>query len=374
MGSYRQTLLDDLTTLVTFLACEARVHSNHLMTSSCSLLFKDVEECAPTGIHDAFSEGMVLYHVENLKLLNSNHLVLPGVLFCRFEMEITALPRNLEMGLRRATSSLATSMTALLASAHRSLLASQGFLRGAIVARVLDGMALAIRQEGLQPYINADIRMLTDALEMFRTRFRFADDEGVPMSIRTQDQVDRFRRTLNGPMPRDLEEMPDLLGHDEVFLLLMQIRIFAVLAQLDGMPAVRLLETGEAYIRDAQLLGGKKAFEGLGESIRKHLDSCGRNMCAVSPESRFQVILAWEGAFFLILSLDGLKHLVRDDARLFQALHEQMALWLIHEQAILKCSHASILLQPMRNVKWIVPPAGRRQFTHLAKASGPLAA
>ena len=97
-------------------------------------------------------------------------------------------------------------------------------------------------------------------------------------------------------------------------------------------------------------------------------------MCALSLESRFQVILAWEGAFFLILSLDGLKHLVIDDARLFQALHEQMGLLLLHEQAILKGSHASILLQPMRNVKGLVPPAGGRQCTHLAKASGPLAA
>ena len=65
----------------------------------------------------------------------------------------------------------------------------------------------------------------------------------------------------------------------------------------------------------------------------------------------------------LILSLDGLKHLVIDEASLFQALHEQMGLVLIHEQVILKCSHADMLLQPLRNVKRIGPPAGGRQFT-----------
>ena len=194
------------------------------------------------------------------------------------------------------------------------------------------------------------------------------------MPIRTQYKVDRFRRPLYRAMQLDLEDMPDLLGHDEMLLLLMQRRIFAILAQLDGMPAVRLLETGEAYIRDALLPGGKKAFEGLGESIRQHLHGGGRNMCALSLESRFQLILAGEGAFFLILRLDGRKHLVIDEARLFQTLHEHMGLVLIHEQAILKCSHASILFQPKRNVKWLVPPSGGRQFTHLAKASGPLAA
>src|SRR5439155_19986207 len=67
----------------------------------------------------------------------------------------------------------------------------------------------------------------------------------------------------------------------------------------------------------------------------------------------------------LILSLDGLKHLVIDEESLFQALHEQMGLVLIHEQVILKCSHADILLQPIRNVKRIVPPAGGNSPTWL---------
>ena len=168
MGSYRQTLLDGLATFEALLRGEARVHSNHLMTSSCSLFTQDVEECTPTGVHDALRQGMVLCHVARLKLLNSNHLVLPGVLFGRFE---------------------------------------------------------------------------------------------------------------------------------EVFLILMQIRIFAVLPQLDGMPAVGLLETREAYTRDAMLLGGKKAFERRTQTISQHLNGGGRNMCALSLESRFQVILAWEGAF-----------------------------------------------------------------------------
>ena len=374
MGTNAQTLLDDLTTFEALLRCEARVHSYHCVPSSLSLFTQDVEECAPTGVHDALCQGMALCHVENVKLLNSNHLVLLGVLFGRFEMEITALTRDLEMRLRCIPGSLAASMTAFLASAQLALLASQGLLRGAIVARVFYGVALTIRQKGREANVNTDGRMLTRRGKVFRLGFGLTHDEGIPMSIRTQDQMDRFRRTLNGPMQLDLEAMPDLLGHDEVFLILMQIRIFAVLPQLDGMPAVRLLETGEAYTRDALLPGGKKALERRTQTISQHLNSGGRNMCALSLESRFQVILAWEGAFFLILSLDGLKHLVIDDARLFQALHEQMGLLLLHEQAILKGSHASILLQPMRNVKGIVPPAGGRQCTHLAKASGPLAA
>ena len=38
--------------------------------------------------------------------------------------------------------------------------------------------------------------------------------------------------------------MPDL-GHDEMFLVLMQVHVFAVLSELDGMPTVRFLNRGK---------------------------------------------------------------------------------------------------------------------------------
>ncbi len=63
MGANGQTLLHDLPTLVAFLRGIAWVHSNDLMTSSCSLIREDVEEGTPGSIHDAFCQGMVLYHV-----------------------------------------------------------------------------------------------------------------------------------------------------------------------------------------------------------------------------------------------------------------------------------------------------------------------
>ena len=74
-------------------------------------------------------------------------------------MEITALTRDLEMRLRRAPGSLAAAMTAFLASAQLALLASQGFLRGAIEARILNCVALTIGEKGLETDINTDIRM-----------------------------------------------------------------------------------------------------------------------------------------------------------------------------------------------------------------------
>src|SRR6266568_4277557 len=129
------------------------------MTSSCSLLFKDVKERAPTGVQDALCQMMILDHVENLKLLNRNDLVLFGVLFGRLIVEVPTLPFDLEMGLCCTSGCLAPSMTALLATRDSTLLPSKGFLTLAIIARVLNGMALTIGQEGCESDINADIGM-----------------------------------------------------------------------------------------------------------------------------------------------------------------------------------------------------------------------
>src|SRR5947207_656743 len=59
MGSYRKRFLHNLTTPVTLLRGEMRVDSDHLMTSSLSLILKDIEERAPTSVHDALCQAMI---------------------------------------------------------------------------------------------------------------------------------------------------------------------------------------------------------------------------------------------------------------------------------------------------------------------------
>src|SRR5947207_13002406 len=81
MGSYRQRFLHNLSTLVTFLRGETRVHSYDLMSSTCSLGFKNVEERAQRSVNDGCCQRMILYHVVNGKLLISIILVLFGIRF-----------------------------------------------------------------------------------------------------------------------------------------------------------------------------------------------------------------------------------------------------------------------------------------------------
>src|SRR5437762_8788111 len=111
------------------------------MTSSCSLLFKDVKELTPRGIQDGFRHMMILDHSGDSKVFDCNRLIVFSILFSRLEMMVTALTIDLQMGLGCATSSFPASMTALLTPVHPALLASECSLRGAIEARFRHGVA-----------------------------------------------------------------------------------------------------------------------------------------------------------------------------------------------------------------------------------------
>jgi len=316
MGAHRQRFLDDLSTLVTFLAGEARVHSNHLMSSVLSFGSEDSEKRAPTGVHDTFGEMVILHHVTDRQVFNDYALIALGIRLSHFEMVISTLTLDLQMRFRHVPGSLATAMTALLPSAEGPLLAPQGLLRGAIETRVGNRLAKRVRQEGLEPHVKANIRMLARGGQMLVLWFCLADDEGVPMSIRTQNKMHGLRRALDGTMQLDLEGFPKLSRHDELFLVLVHRDIFAILPELDGVPLVALLEARETHFHSKRF-AGKKTVERLGETISKHLYGRGWHVfTATALKQGRQIVLAGEGAFFLIVLFGDLKHLVIDEARL----------------------------------------------------------
>src|SRR6266496_3275228 len=133
MGTNRQGFLDNLTALETFLRSEAWVHSNNLMSSISSFGRKDSEELSPSSITKRFGEMMVLYHIGDLQVLHGDTLIAP-----------------------------------------------QGLLRGTIETWVLNGVTLTIRQERLEPNVNADDRMFAESWLMFGIWLRLTDDERVP--------------------------------------------------------------------------------------------------------------------------------------------------------------------------------------------------
>ena len=270
-------------------------------------------------------------------------VIVVGILFSRLVVKITALSSNLEMSLCRVTRGLTASVATLLASAHLALLTPQSARRGAIKAGIVYRVPEAVGQKGLQAHINADIRMGTGRGSVFGLRVSFTDDEGIPMTISTMNEVNRLGRALYRAMHLDFEGLAYLLGNDEMFSVFMQIAILAVLPQLNGMPAIRLLETRKTNVRDVILLGCQKTFERFREAVCQHLHCGGWHMFPLPLEGFFHVILAWESPLLCILMLDSLKHGIVNAARLSQAGHEQAGLFFGGKKSVLKRSHRDIL-------------------------------
>ncbi len=343
MGTNTEGLLHKLSTVAACLCGIAGVHSNDLMTSSCSLIFKDSEKRSPTGVENALRQMMVLDHIHDLKVLDSNMLIAKSIRLGDFEMMVTTLAIDLEMRLSDDARRLAETLTALFTSRELALFAPECRGARAIETGISHGMAFAISQEGLETHINADIRMRTFRRSMVALLFCLTDDEGVPVSIGSQNEVNSFRLPVKWSVQFDLERLAKFGRHDKVFLVFMQIGIFAILPQLDGVPPVRFLEAREAALL-TQCFHGKKAFQGFGEPVSEHLQGGGWHLFfALSLELCFQFILVGEGTTLIIFLLGNGSHLIIDTTRFRQTGDELTVLDLIWVQAVLECSHERIL-------------------------------
>ncbi len=339
MRPHRKRLLDNLTTPIAFLRAVAGVHSNDLMPSTLSLGREDIEERTPGGVHDAFCEMVVFHHAIDVQLLDGNMVILFCVVFGDLEMEITALPLDLQMGLCGAPGGFPPSLATLLPSRYRALLTSKRGLPLAKVSWVLNHVPFAIGQEGLQPNINADIRMSTDRRCMFILWFGFADDEGIPMTVSTQDEMSRLGSSFYWAMQLDLDQATQLLGERQMFPVRGKREIGLVLSQLNRMPTIGLLETWETALL-TKFSHRKEAFESLIQTICQHLDrGSGYMLTPTATECCSQIVFHEEFARLLIVRFGGGQHLIVEMPRLDQAPHEGFGLDFIRIDSVLKRSH-----------------------------------
>jgi hypothetical protein len=208
MSANTQRLLNTLSALMACLCREAGIDSYDLMTSSLSLIFKDGEERTPTGVHDGFGQVMVLDHIGDLKVFYRNMLKAFSVWLGRLKVEVPTLPLYLEMGLGRTPRRLTLAMRALLASAHGTLLASQGRLTLARVTGVVNGLPLRVSQKRLEPDIKTDIRMRVCRGCVCSLWNGLAHDKRVPVVIGSEHKVNRLRRSFQGAMHLGLRGDP----------------------------------------------------------------------------------------------------------------------------------------------------------------------
>jgi hypothetical protein len=340
MRTHRQRLLENLATPKAGLRGVVGIHSDNLMTSSYSLVFKDSEKCAPGGVHNALGEMMVLDHPFNVEVLNGDMLIGLSVALRDLVVEITPLPRDLEMGLCRTPARFPASVRALLATGECALLASERGLTLAKVAWIRNGAAFAVGEEGGETNVNTDVRMRTCGWAMFCLWSSFTDKEHIPVSVSTQHEVSRLGSAFYPTMELDFDRATHLLGNGKMLAIGGKLKVRFMLSELDTMPAIGFLETRKADIRHTQLFRSKITFESLTESIREHLDGRGRHVFPTTCKLLVQIILRGECPVLLIVRLERCEHLIVEMPRLTQTSQEQVLLLLIRIEAILKRSHS----------------------------------
>ena len=339
MRTDTEGLLNKLPTVTACLGREARVHSDHLMTSSLSLIFKDIEKRTPTGIANGFCEMVVLDHPTDIEVFNHDMVIVIAILLSRLEMEVTALPLDLEMCLGSVASGLVIAFAALLAAAHLPLLAPQRLLAFTVVAWVRNRVPLAIRQERFQSDIDPDLRMRTCRRAMFSLWVCFTDDECVPVTISTTHEVSRLGCAFNGTVQLDFDQSPQFLGERQMLPVRGKREIGLVLSQLNGMPAIGLLEPGKAALF-TEFSHRKEPFESLVQAICQHLDrGSGYMLTPMATKLSGQIVFPEEFAALVIVRFGGGQHLIVEMARCDQAPHEGFGLGFIRIDSVLKRSH-----------------------------------
>ncbi len=233
MRPHRKRLLDHLPTPIAFLRGIAGVHANDLMSSTFSLNFKDIEERAPGGVHDAFCEMVVFDHAIDIQLLDGEMMMVLSILPGYLIVKITPLALDLEMSLCSTLGSFPPSLAALLTPTHLPLLATKCPLALAVVAWVLNGMAFAIGQEGLESDIYPNIRVLARAWSMLVVWFGLTDNERIPMAVSPTNEVSRFGRAFRWTMEFDLDGAAQLLGERQMLPIRLKREVGLVLSQLD---------------------------------------------------------------------------------------------------------------------------------------------
>ena|SRR5947209_542683 len=195
---------------------------------------------------------MVFDHIADNQIFHRDMVIGLSIRFGDLEMMISSLSLNLQVGLGNIPGGLTPSMTAFLAAAHLTLLASERFLRAAIEARISYSVTITIREKGCEPNVNPNIRMRTRRGKMVRSGFGFTHNQGIPMSIRTMNHMHGFGSALDRTVQLDLEKLAQFSGNMHMCVISIQPHITgdSVLPELNGVPAIGRLETGKANIRN----------------------------------------------------------------------------------------------------------------------------
>ena len=186
MRSDRQRFLHMLATLGAFLGGEVRINSDDLTASTCSLVGQDGQKRTPASIQDALRQPTPGQRPD-VQIFHNNGLVRIRIPFRNFEMKVSPLALDLQMGLRHALRHFAAAVTPFLPRTQSALLAVQGCLARPEATRVDNGFTFAIGKEDFQPNVDTNRRAVISRMGQVTDRRNVTDNQPIPMPISPLD-------------------------------------------------------------------------------------------------------------------------------------------------------------------------------------------
>ena len=132
-----------------------RWHGNHRDVMQRTIIVEPPQEETPSGVMDAFGKMSVFSHVPNLKLLICNQVLRRDERFCLLAGKIFTLPLHLQIAPCQCLSGLLAVLAPLFLPGEVAMQAFELLLSSAIVAWVLNRVAVGVGQESLEAHINA---------------------------------------------------------------------------------------------------------------------------------------------------------------------------------------------------------------------------
>jgi hypothetical protein len=323
MCSDRQRFWMKLATLKALLCRVTRTYSDHLTTSTLSLVCQYTQKRAPRGIQNAFCQPTPCQSTD-IQILDNDRLIAVRVSFGSLEMKVAALALDFQVCLRRTARHLSTAVATLHTRTQAALFAAQARLTGCCEARVLDRLPITIGKEHLQTNIQTDSPTIVIRVRQIANNFLFTHDQRIPMTIGSLDQVGGLWCALHLTMAFYFDGCAKFTGYAQQSTIQPHIFAFSKLSQVD---TVSLVSTFEPRKAPAVILELQEDLEGFREPVSQTLYRGCRNGCAAPTlKLRGQVILAQKLGSLLILLFLALKHFVIEQARLIQARIQTMAL------------------------------------------------
>jgi hypothetical protein len=239
-------LSDDLAALKAPLRCKTRRYSDDSHPSMLGFEREYIDESRPTRIGDGAGEMPVFEQVLDPEILNSNESVALNVVPSRLVRVILTLAGDLEVLLGGLFRRLVAAVGSLLAPRALSLRPPQSLGGPLQTAWVLDGLAFRVEEQ----VSKANVQPNSRPVAFVGCVPKVADDQDVPMSVSTIDQMSGLWGTFERTVLIDRQAASELLRDSQPSRIRVEVYVppRPVLSKPNRMLAPGSLEARETHL------------------------------------------------------------------------------------------------------------------------------